>query len=328
MHWIKPFLVALAIGLGGMLAGTASLAAGIQSLNIPASASAPALSGAVWYPCAAAPTELKLGPFAISATRDCPVAGTKLPLIVMSHGRAGTFLGHRDTAQALADAGFIVAAISHPGDNAQDSSSSNELAAFVRRPADMRRLVDYLLGAWPSASAIAADRIGFFGFSRGGYTGLVIAGAEPQFGRNAKWCEGRNEEICESLRQGRPVPLVHDDRVKAAVIADPLSIFFAPESFGAVRIPIQLWRSERGGDGVTPDSVAGVADALPMKPETHVVAGSDHFSFLPPCPEVLRQAAPEICTDAPGFDRAAFHREFNAQVVEFFRRTAAVTWAT
>jgi predicted dienelactone hydrolase len=26
-----------------------------------------------------------------------------------------------------------------------------------------------------------------------------------------------------------------------------------------------------------------------------------------------------ICTDAPGFDRVAFHKEFNADVLAFFR---------
>jgi predicted dienelactone hydrolase len=34
----------------------------------------------------------------------------------------------------------------------------------------------------------------------------------------------------------------------------------------------------------------------------------------------LAAAAPEICTDAAGFDRAAFHRTFNAEVLAFFRK--------
>jgi hypothetical protein len=28
---------------------------------------------------------------------------------------------------------------------------------------------------------------------------------------------------------------------------------------------------------------------------------------------------PQICTDAAGFDRVAFHRQFNAGVLAFFR---------
>ena len=156
----------------------AALAAGIQALNVPAQGSLPPLSGAVWYPCAIAPSPTLVGPFVLSVTKDCPIDGTKLPLVVMSHGRTGSFMGHRDTAQALADAGFVVAAISHPGDNVQDSSRTDELSVFVERPADIRRLIDYLVGSWSHAVVIDPDRIGVFGFSRGGYTGLVIAGAD------------------------------------------------------------------------------------------------------------------------------------------------------
>jgi len=297
----------------------AAVSAGIQALNVPSDGSSPALSGAVWYPCAVAPTVMKVGPFDIYATKDCPITGTKMPLIVISHGRRGGFLDHRDTAQALADAGFVVAAISHPGDNARDSSHSDDLSAFVERPADIKRLIDYLLGSWSYAAAVDPDLIGLFGFSRGGYTGLVVAGANPRFSRDIGMCVGQTSTICESVRQGKSESLVHDRRVKAVVIADPLSVFFTKTSFDEVRVPIQLWRSEHGGDGVTPGSVATVADTLPAKADFRTVPNAHHFSFLPPCPDDLARSARDICTDPSNFDREAFHKEFNAQVLEFFR---------
>jgi predicted dienelactone hydrolase len=305
--------------LGLALSATAAHAAGIQVLTVPASDSSPALSGAIWYPCATAPATLKLGPYLLSATKDCPIAGTKLPLVVISHGRTGSFLGHRDTAQALAEAGFVVAAISHPGDNARDSSRTDALSAFVDRPADIKRLVDYMLGTWSHASVIDADRIGLFGFSRGGYTGLVVVGANPRFGPRIGMCTGQTSTLCAQVREGRLEPLAHDDRIKAAVIADPLSIFFTKTSFDEVRVPIQLWRSEQGGDSVTPESVAGIADGLPLKTSVRTVPNARHFAFLPPCPDEVALSAKEICTDPPGFDREAFHQEFNGQVVDFFR---------
>lgn len=305
--------------LGLVLSTTAANAAGIQALTVPPDSASPVLAGAVWYPCAMTPTAMKLGPFLVSAAKDCPIAGKKLPLVVISHGRTGSFLGHRDTAQALADAGFVVAAISHPGDNAQDGSRTNELSVFVDRPADIKRLVDYMLGSWSNASAIDADRIGMFGFSRGGYTGLVALGANPRFGPRIGMCAGQTNTLCEQVREGRLEPLAHDGRIKAAVIADPLSIFFTKTSFDDVRVPIQLWRSEHGGDGVTPESVAAVADALPVKTTVRTVPNAQHFAFLPSCPDEVARSAHEICTDPPGFDREAFHEEFNAQVLDFFR---------
>jgi len=263
---------------------------------------------------------MQVGPFPVLAAKDCPVDGKNLPLIVMSHGRTGSFLANRDTAQVLADAGFVVAAISHPGDNAQDGSRSSELSAFVDRPADMKRLVDYVVGSWGHAGAIDASRIGFFGFSRGGYTGLVVVGAEPRFDAAVGMCKEQTSAICKEVRRGSLPPLVHDSRVKAAVIADPLSIFFTKTSFNEVWVPIQLWRSERGGDSVTPRSVDTVAEELPSPPDFRAVSNSQHFSFLPPCPAEIARDAPEICSDPPGFDREAFHKQFNAEVLAFFRK--------
>jgi len=319
MRWAISRRSVPAIALGWVLPAMAS-AVGIQALTVPADGSSPALSGGVWYPCAMTPTEMQVGPFTISASKDCALAGTNLPLIVISHGRTGSFLGHWDIAQALADAGFVVAAITHPHDNAQDTSQSDDLSVFVERPADIERLVDYMLGPWRYASAVDPNRIGLFGFSRGGYTGLVLVGANPRFDQTLRTCIAQTSTTCEEALHGRLAPLVHDRRIKAAVIADPLSIFFTKSSFEGVDVPIQLWRSEHGGDGVTPESVATVAGELPVKPDFHTVSKARHFSFLPPCSAELAQLAREICTDEPGFDRVAFHKEFNAQVVNFFRQ--------
>ena len=277
MSWVTRSRAVASVVLGLILSVPVALAAGIQALKVPSNGSSPALSGAVWYPCAVAPTLMKLGSFLVSAIKDCPIAGTKLPLVVVSHGRRGNFLGHHDTAQALADAGFLVAAISHPGDNAQDSSHSDDLSAYVERPADIKRLIDYLLASWRYAAAIDPDRIGLFGFSRGGYTGLVLVGANPRFSPDIGMCVGQTSTICERVRQGKGEPLVHDRRVKALVIADPLSIFFTKTSFDAVGVPIQLWRSEHGGDGVTHESVAAVADELPVKADVRAVPNAQHF---------------------------------------------------
>jgi hypothetical protein len=33
---------------------------------------------------------------------------------------------------------------------------------------------------------------------------------------------------------------------------------------------------------------------------------------------------PRLCTDPPGFDRTAFHRDFNASIASFFRENLAI----
>jgi hypothetical protein len=37
----------------------------------------------------------------------------------------------------------------------------------------------------------------------------------------------------------------------------------------------------------------------------------------------LSTIRPQVCTDPEGFDRTAFHREFNAAVVKYFREQLA-----
>jgi hypothetical protein len=68
--------------------------------------------------------------------------------------------------------------------------------------------------------------------------------------------------------------------------------------------------------GVTPESVATVDRNLPANHEYHVVPNSEHLDFLI-CPFALGKDPG--CTDAPGFDRVAFHKQFNADVLAFFR---------
>jgi predicted dienelactone hydrolase len=310
----SKFLVATVL----CLAATLAQAAGFRFIDIPADADGPALQGAIWYPCAEPPGEVRLGKITLPGVVDCPLPGENLPLIAVSHGRGGSFVGHHDTKEALADAGFIVAAISHSGDNSSDLSRTGERSIFFSRPADIKRMIDFMVGASPFAARIDRERIGFFGFSRGGNTGLVLIGAEPDWPGFDTFCRQSAGRFCG---QALPTqPLTHDPRIKAAVLADPLAIFFAADSFAAIKVPLQLWASERGGDGVLPHDVAAVDRNLPAKHEYRVVSNAGHFAFVPPCPPA---AAPEFCTDAPGFDRVAFHTQFNADVLAFFRRNLA-----
>ena len=321
----QPRAILIAAGIAAALFAwmTPAQAAGLRLIEIPAEPGGPALKAAVWSPCAAPPQETKLGPFTLAAVIDCPVTGEKLPLIVVSHGYGGTYLGHHDTAEALADAGFIVVALNHPDDTASNKAKSQDFTALLTRPTDVRRLISHMLGASPLSPNIDPQRIGFFGFSRGGYTGLVLAGGNPDFSRLGFVCRYLTRTLC-GLFSGGAAPanaLVHDPRIKAFVIADPLSgAFGTRESLKDVTAPVQLWGSQRGGDGVAPEDVAAVARDLPAPPDFHKVPGSGHFAFLSPCPEQLAVSAPEICVDSPGFDRAMFHKELNAQVVGYFQR--------
>jgi predicted dienelactone hydrolase len=302
-------------------------AAGLKFIQIPADENGPAIDAAMWSPCSLPPENVKVGALTLKAVPNCPGEGKDLPLVIISHGYGGWYLGHHDTAEALADAGFIVVAINHPHANYADMSDANGLGVLVRRPLDIKRTIDFMLTASPDAAKIDTDRIGFYGFSQGGYTGLVLAGANPDFTKPPPRCADPKAAGCPpsgqpqpARRKLQPQALTHDPRIKAMVVADPLSIVFqTAESVKDVAIPLQLWRSQTGAGSVaSPETIAMLARLLPRKPDFRTVPNALHLSFLTPCPETMRSS--EACTDAPGFDRAAFHRKFNDAVVKFFRR--------
>jgi predicted dienelactone hydrolase len=300
-------------------------AAGFRLIEVPATVDSPALAGAMWYPCAEPPTEINLGPITVPGTKDCPISSGKLPLVVISHGNLGAFFDHHDTAEALANDGFVVAAITHRGDNTPSLSDAADPSVMIGRPADMKRLIDFMLGASPGASTVDPNRIGFFGFSAGALTGLVLAGARPDW--PAMLCRfSSTNRACTSLirKEFREIPRKSEPRIKAAVLADPPGMWLTANGFASVRLPIQLWASESGGRSysngriaVTPESVATVDRSLPRKHEYRVVANTGHFAFLLCGPSI--KAVPEFCADAPGFDRVSFHKQFNEDVVRFFR---------
>jgi predicted dienelactone hydrolase len=323
-----------AVGLKNYLASALVLcclasragAAGLQLLD-----SDPKLAGAIWYPCAAEPQSVPLGRLTVQfidslrGVKDCPVTGTKLPLVIVSHGRGGWFGGHDDVVNALVDAGFAVAAINHPGDNGSDSSQRDSLSALASRPADIIRLLDFMLNDWKDRAAIDPAKIGFFGFSAGAYTGLVLAGANPDFRRIAPYCTESNKSLgCEQFRSGDiPSNPPHEPRIRAAVLADPAVNFaFTEEGLAGIHIPLLIWRSELGGAGVDPKNSALTANRLPGKPEIRVMPAG-HFAFLPPCSAEFAAKLPRFCTDPPGFDRTDFHRDFDASIVGFFREHLA-----
>lgn len=307
-----------------VLTATAAQAAGVQRITIPAQSGDPKIEVLIWTPCSSAPRDLKFGgPLGLKGVLGCPIHGDRLPLIVVSHGLGGAFLSHHDTASKLADSGFIVLALNHPLDSgAGDMKRADDIVSMVARPGDVKRVIDYALSASFLKAKIDASRIGFFGFSRGGYTGLMLAGAVPDYEHSLRGCPD-TVTLCRQVhRKEIPnTPPALDSRVRAFVIADPVNAFADPVGLQKITAPVQLWSSALGGQGVDPKETAAIAKVLGPKVEYHPVPNSTHLSFLFPCTPAIRKVTPkDVCSDPKGFDRTAFHQEFDAAVVRFFRK--------
>ncbi len=274
----------------------------------------------IWYPAAGSAETQRIGLYEHTVVRGAEVQGEALPLVVMSHGTGGHFTGHLDTASALAGAGFVVAALTHPGDNWRDSSGATQVE---RRPKDLSALITFMLGSWPSHAKINAKNVGAFGFSAGGFTVLTVAGAQPDLSRIAPHCAANPQFFdCAMIsRQPQTGPRLwahqKDARIKAISVAAPaLGFTFTPRGLGPLSIPVQLWRAAADRVLPAPHYADAVKAALPTPAEYHDVPGAGHFDFLAPCAD--RNLNPQVCDSAADFDRAAFHQRFNANVVRFF----------
>ncbi|MDR2326172.1 MAG: dienelactone hydrolase family protein [Acidovorax sp.] len=307
------------------LAGTAAQAAGFQR-EWATNAEGKPLEIGIWYPSPAAVQATPVGSKNLQVALNGPVQGKALPLVVISHGSGGSFLGHSDTAMALADAGFVVAAVTHTGDNYADQSRS---VYIMDRPLQISRVIDHMLASWNGRASIDPERIGIFGFSAGGFTALVNIGGAPDFSKTGAVCRQYPADFaCQLLAKSKqpmvlpPSSTTVDGRIKAAVVAAPaLGFVFAPDGLRKVKVPVQLWRAEDDTLVPHPRYAEAVRLALPQAPDYHVVPRAGHFDFMAPCDKAQAMRSPDICTSAPGFDRAAFHVRFNAAVVDFFRKT-------
>lgn len=321
---LVPFLAALAVVLS-QPADAANAGFAVVQAPDPQGGS---ITVGIWYPTDAATRTMPLGLADQTVAPGAPLKGQGLPLIVMSHGNGGFFGSHADTAQALAEAGFVVAALTHTGDNYQDQSRATDMA---NRPRQLSLVIDYMLGAWPMRAAIDPERVGAFGFSSGGFTVLAAAGGKADLRKLGAHCISHPDFYDCKISAGTLRPVgpagraddrwVSDARIKVVVSAAPaIGHTFDKAGLASVTQPLQLWRA--GEDEILPHPLYAehVHQALPRAHEYEVVTGAGHFDFLSPCNATGQVQAAAICSSRPGFDRATFHRAFNSRVTIFFTR--------
>jgi predicted dienelactone hydrolase len=318
------FLLSLLVFSGSVSSAAPSV--GFQTALVPDAPDAPLFVG-IWYPSEAPARPVRIALDTVPVAPDAAPVGTGLKLIVMSHGQGGGFAGHIDTAIALARAGFVVASLTHTGDNFRDGS---RVLKIWDRTRQLYVVTDWVLRAWSGHDHLDPAHIGVFGFSAGGFTALVEAGGVPDLSRIAPHCAAHKTEFtCGLIAQAAPdhatLPVappgawVHDARIAAAVIAAPaLGFTFGKQGLANVTVPVQLWRAAQDSTLPQPFYAQAVADDLPRPPEYHVVQGAQHLDFLSPCDADKARIVPQLCQSGPDFTRDKFHIQFNRAVINFF----------
>ena len=284
------------------------------------------------------------GPFDLDVALDAAPSHGNGRLIVFSHGAGGDAYTLHTLARTLALAGFVVAQPEHRGDNRLDQSDSG-IVSWTRRPAEIGQAIDAVAAIPRFSSALRLDRVGVYGVSAGGGTGLALAGADWSLATLRQHCTAHIQDdkgfclygaltVQESAARAQsyldPLPAHGDDllagprasdpRVAAVAVSVPVGAIFTPESLVAIRIPVGVIEAQ---------------DDLVLNPKYHSgyvlanctacirldsVRGGGHFDTLSPWPEVVAKAA----AMAPGAQRNpaiddARRQESYDRIASFFR---------
>ena len=265
----------------------------------------------VLYPATTPGRPETIGLYTLEVALDAPIGAGEFPLVLISHGTGGSPLVYRTLAHFLARQGFVVGLPQHHGNHRDDNTWQGTPRNLEARPRHLRLAIDFLFAAPWLAASLMPDTVGLIGHSLGGYTALALAGGRP----TALPHEPANELPLS-------IPTTSDDRVRALVLLAPATPWYqAAGALREVRIPVLLLTAER--DEFTPDFHAqivlnGVADRRQV---THrVIKNAGHYSFLSPFPLARVSPAFPPSQDPPGFDRARFNDELNADVAAFLRR--------
>ena len=291
---------------------------------------------ALWYPTTITEEPLAYSPAqAGHAARGAPIARGRWPLVILSHGSGGNRFNQSALAETMARSGFIVVALEHPGDRTFDHGDSRTVRNLVNRPQDVRFALDEILrGENALAAAIDGRRIAMIGHSAGGFTAVVAAGGRPDLANLEAYCRQNptaDPDTCPGDRQGLAEDRIErvslegglsltDSRVRAVVLMAPaIGALFDAQALADVSVPVLLFWAGRDEILNEPHNSRYYANG-PARVHERALPDIGHFTFLNECSVFLATAAPEICRDPPGIDRADVLETIAAETITFLRR--------
>lgn len=197
------------------------------------------------------------------------------PAVIISHGLGSDRASYAYLSQFLAEHGFAVVNIEHPGSSAEQldaliSGRTSQVVPdeeFVSRPLLISQVLNDLEERALSdknLDGIDFNNTGVIGQSFGGYTALAVAGAPLNLKSLREACPPSFSVDISLLLQCQATALVspertsidfYDPRIQAVVAINPItSAIFGPESLAQVTVPVLM--------------IAGSADTVaPALPE-------------------------------------------------------------
>lgn len=300
--------------------------AGFQRLVVSDPVGKQAMEAIYFYPSDVVDnTPSIFGPYQVVAKHAAKIVPGRYPIIVISHGNAGSLWSHHDLATLLARQGNIVITLSHPGDNYKNQSGVGATSTWYGRPLQISAVITAAMNNPEIASFIDDDKIAFIGFSAGGATGLLLGGGRIDPVRYASYCEKyQAQSICLThgvITNDRPdLSPLPDARIKAWIFMAPVSMVFSLDSLKLLTAPMLIFTGDNDEELSWQNNSGELAAILPATDKLKVLHNAGHFVFLSPCSAQLREIAPLLCKDALGVNRVSVHKMVNNEITEFLNK--------
>jgi predicted dienelactone hydrolase len=303
----------------------------------------------VWYPAAEGVKEerIDLGPpgkpmFTVGqVAQNAAFADARpRPVILFSHGFGGAARMMGWFGVPMARAGYVVVAVDHPGNNGVDKMTIAGAIMSWDRAQDLRAALDAAKADPAIGPHMDVKRLGVSGFSAGGFTSLVSAGARVDMNRFQAFCKTHptdgvcapQKEFVVTMDQAQgalaspdlAAEAAHagDDHtipgVKAAfAIAPAIVQALPPEGLAKMRVPVAILLGD--ADPVAPPDTNGLvaAKAIPHA-ELKVLPGVGHYDFLSTCTPAGQAVVP-VCTAKVDQDQT--HQAAIEMALAFFGKT-------
>lgn len=289
----------------------------------------------VWYPSATTRPEtvLQIGPpkaplfTAGSAAMGAPVRDGRLPTVLLSHGNGGSALMMGWLGTALARAGYLVVAVDHPGNTGAAPITAAGSTLLWERAGDLAAALRSVQADPRLGPHVDTTRLAVAGFSAGGLTALLAAGARMDVERLMAFCDRHPDDgVCRPQAEAPALTLAQRREVLAApalagavaratrshavpgiravVVLAPAAVQALPEAeLQALRQPLLVISA--ANDDVAPASSNSdvVATQVPGARALRV-ADVGHYAFLAPCTDNGQRALGPLCTPAAEQARA------------------------
>ncbi|MDO1581161.1 alpha/beta hydrolase family protein [Rhizobium oryzicola] len=312
------------------------------------------LRWSAWYPAApdSPTTEITIPPgralYSLGLLApEVPLSAeaNRYPVVLISHGTGGSASGLGWLASSLAEQGYVVLGIDHHGNTGVEAYRPEGFLCWWERARDLTVLLDRLAEEGAFAGRLDLDNVSAAGFSLGGYTALVLAGAITETDRMLAFV---NEHPSTSGPQEMPdlaaqiEPLLsssavfraswerqsqsyRDERVRTVIAIAPAPPVrgFTERSLRDIRLPVTLLCGEADTEAPYDLCSAWLNGHLP---NSHLISlGKDvgHYTLLPVGTETAIRSNSVYWADAPGVDRAAVHAKAAELTLAALRASAA-----